>query len=246
MRSALPSTDGANSRPSIWPALIGIAAATIIIAVLSAMVIMKYGEPSNSGQVASGSVLPPTSSVSVGVPPAPVHDFVEGGLPSRIEIKNGDIPVVDTSAVMEAIRKMRSDGNFTLGFPSSNPVIVFDDVAAPWSTLPSSDAKQVMIMGHANRNPPMVFNALSVMPANADRSGYTLVETLPGGVLTSKFVAVHPIPKADLFGWMSSANFPQGTTLVIMCSLDMTTGQPLNTDTAVAWEFHLDSSVANR
>ncbi len=245
------STTDVAPKTKVWPVLLGIAIVTIITAVIAATVIVRYGgsqvhtakplQPIT--QTVSGTV-PPTHTTSAEPPPSLSHDFVAQALPMQLTVMQGDTVVMSTDSVKRAVRKYQTDGNFIIGIPPGDPVIAFDDPKVPWSGLPGSNAGQVILMGHANRDPPMVFNALSEIDPSVDKSNFKLVETLPGGVLTSDFVATHPIPKSDLFDWMKTAQFSSGTTLLVMCSLDMQTGQPLNTNDAVAWEFTLISSQA--
>lgn len=233
-------------------------AAVVVIVVCAASAIYILQRPAQFDAGESPAMIAPTSPLAVPPattttlsvapqPPQLPHDFVAQALPTRIVVSKGDEVIVDTSSVTGSKRKWQPDGNFYLGFPPGDPVIVINDSQAPWAVLPGSDApKQAMLMGHANRDPPMVFNALSLMDTSEDMSDVKLVATLPDGTLTSEFVRSHPIPKDDLFVWMQSAEFPPGTTLVIMCQLDVRTGQPLNTDDAAAWEFALQSSQAHR
>lgn len=239
-------------RKSNWPYwLIGIG--TVISLVIAIVVIVEVTEPVqyNTGQrltpIPSSTQVeepPPSISVAAPEPPPLPQDFVAQAMPTSFMVTRDGEPLIQPQPVARMERKQYGN-DYLLAIPGDS-VAVINDPGVDWAGLPGSVAdKTVHILGHTNRDPPMVFNPLAMHDPMTDSATYRTKITLPGGVVTYEYVQTHPVSKGALWNKLQELSGHPGRVLVVMCRLEVVNGQLLNTNEALIWEFQFQSSQAN-
>lgn len=241
---------GTERRKSSWPYWL-IAIGAVISLAITIVVIVKVTEPVqyNTSQPltpitpsTSAEEPPPSTSVVAPESPPPSQDFVAQAMPTSFVVTRDGEPLIQPQPVARMEREQYGN-DYLLAIPGDS-VAVIDDPDVDWAGLPGSAAeKTVHILGHTNRDPPMVFNPLAMHDPMTDGATYRTEITLPGGVVTYDYVQTHPVSKGALWNKLQELSGHPGRVLVVMCRLDVANGQLLNTDEALIWEFQYMSSL---
>lgn len=207
----------------------------------------KQASPPHAINADTAAVYP--SQEPVKHPPKP-QIFVAQAMPTHLTVwREGDPPLLNRISIDQEPATMTSTVHKGQIVPRGPNPVVQNDPRLPWAGLPGTgDVASTVIVGHAQANPPLVFNPLtSIDPASNEGSGYFAKLELPTGDLIYRLTGIYLVPKIQTKDWAPDAiGANLGELWIEMCNVAVIPPNitATNTDNARFIRWQLIEAVA--